>query len=156
MGKRNAYNFFKDPDNKGPLINVGLGVILSIIGIVFLVPFFDLLGLIWTVFSVLYTGMYIVKIFTNSIDGEAGNNGIEGEKEEITIVEKNRQHMAVERSFYEQKEKEHSEKESKTIEKKSEIEENRERLMKLKDLFDNDLITEEEYQEQRKKILDQI
>ena len=156
MGKRNTYKFLKDPDNRGPLVNLCCGIVLSIIGVVFLLPFFDLLGLAWTVFSILYTGMSIVRIFTNSIDGESGNNGIDGEKEEDSIVEVNRRHSAVEKSFYEKKEMERAQGESKLNVKKSEIEENKEKLRKLKDLLDEDLITEEEYQEQRKKILEQM
>ena len=146
--KSGHMQFLKNPIQKEAFNNAVVGGIMSFIGIVFTMRFFDKFGLAWTIVAVLYTGTYVGKLVSLKMDSEGG--GIEGEVGLIDETNPNLNQKPV------RKEDAKPGVEVKDYVKNPETSDVQARLNELKKLYDEKTITKEEYEDLRKRIIGKI
>ena len=124
-----------------------VGIIFCLIGIFVVIPTFGLFGILWTAVAGWIAFVHYRNGFTDKqIDSKVIE--IDEDGEDVTVTS----HTGFGRYSFET-ERAYQEKES---EKEPEKEDTEERLRKLQSLYDQALITREEYEQKRKEILEEL
>lgn len=139
MTVKSIKDFLTSDEYKTKWSNLVRGIFMVVLGCYFVIPYFGMLGVFWTIFSAIYTAIVIVKIVMKANDGdavsleiqsrEARYGDIEGEKEDVdTTVDGKPRNDGID-------------------------DYNQYRLMKLADDYNNGRISEQEFNAERAKIL---
>lgn len=138
MSNKAVKDFFTSEEYKTKRVCLITGIFMVILGCYFVIPYFGMLGVFWTVFSALYTILIFIRIVIKANDVDTVSyeiqkrddsyGEIEGEKDDIRTDFEGKVQMDVD-------------------------DYNHYKLLKLTDDYNNGRITEQEFQAERDRLM---